>query len=87
MSQNPYQPSGRANGQASQPSEVYIEFQAIGPQVRVTAMDAASGIEVFVVGPVTASRSDLQTLAIRKLQRRMAQGDDLPPSSGRGILA
>jgi|TARA_Y100001933_G_scaffold218213_1_gene226238 hypothetical protein len=52
--------------------EVYFEFQALGRQVKVTAIDAGSGVEVVVIGPVQASRADLQQLAMRKLQRRLA---------------
>ncbi|WP_417684262.1 DUF6898 family protein [Roseibium sp.] len=55
------------------PGEVYLEFQAVGRQVRVTAIDAASGLEVVVFGPHTAGQSDLKALAIRKLQRRLEQ--------------
>ncbi|MHC5653871.1 DUF6898 family protein [Stappia sp.] len=54
--------------------EVYFEFHAVGRQVKVTAIDATTGVEVIVLGPVQASRSDLQQLALRKLQRRL-QGD------------
>ena len=52
--------------------EVYFEFQALGRQVKVTAIDAGSGVEVVVIGPAQASRADLQQLAMRKLQRRLA---------------
>ena len=54
-------------------SEVYLEFHAVGRQVKVTAIDAATGIEVTVMGPATASQADLQTLAVRKLKRRLEQ--------------
>lgn len=57
-------------------SEIYLEFHPIGRQVKVTAIDAATGIEVSVMGPATASQSDLQTLAVRKLQRRLEQLQD-----------
>ena len=52
--------------------EVYFEFQALGRQVKVTAIDATSGVEVVVIGPVQASRADLQQLAMRKLQRKLS---------------
>ena len=51
--------------------EVYFEFAAIGRSVKVTAIDAASGIEVSVVAPATAARADLQQLALRKLEARL----------------
>lgn len=52
--------------------EVYFEFMAVGRQVRVTAIDATTGVEVVVLGPVQASQADLQQLALRKLMRRLA---------------
>ncbi|WP_029056841.1 DUF6898 family protein [Stappia stellulata] len=52
--------------------EVYFEFFPVGRQVRVTAIDAATGIEVVVLGPRQASQADLQQLALRKLTRRLS---------------
>lgn len=54
--------------------EVYLEFQQIGRQVKVIAIDAATGVEVSVFGPANVSRQDLQRLAVRKLQRRLESG-------------
>jgi hypothetical protein len=54
------------------PREVLFEFTAIGTVVKVAAIDAASGIEVSVVGPLRASRADLQKLALAKLNARLA---------------
>jgi Domain of unknown function (DUF6898) len=53
-------------------SEVYFEFTVIGRTVKVAAIDAATGIEVSVVGPANASQADLQRLALRKLEARLA---------------
>jgi hypothetical protein len=53
--------------------QVYFEFTAIGSSVRVAAIDAATGVEVSVIGPARASRADLQMLALRKLQSRLAK--------------
>lgn len=53
--------------------EVYFEFYPIGRQVKVTAIDATTGIEVIVIGPVQATQADLQQLALRKLMRRLAE--------------
>ncbi|WP_430512683.1 DUF6898 family protein [Pannonibacter phragmitetus] len=58
--------SGHAKG------EVYLEFVPIGRQVKVVAIDAATGVEVSVIGPVNAAQSDLQALALRKLAKRLA---------------
>jgi murein L,D-transpeptidase YcbB/YkuD len=59
------------SGQA--PREVYFEFTRIGPSVKVAAIDAASGIEVSVIGPATAAPADLQQLALAKLRARLAK--------------
>lgn len=55
----------------SQPGEVYFEFTALGGQVKVAAIDATTGTEVVVMGPVSASQADLQRLALRKLMARL----------------
>ena len=52
--------------------EVYFEFVPIGRQVKVIAIDAATGVEISIVGPSSALQRDLETLALRKLQKRMA---------------
>ena len=51
--------------------EIYFEFVAIGRHVKVSAIDAATGTEVSVMGPATASQADLQRLALKKLQARL----------------
>ena len=53
--------------------EVYFEFVAIGTSVKVVAIDAATGTEVSVIGPVGAAQSDLQRLALGKLKARLAR--------------
>jgi uncharacterized protein DUF6898 len=59
-------------GSSSEPAnEIYFEFVAIGRHVKVSAIDAATGTEVSVLGPATASRADLQRLALQKLQMRL----------------
>ncbi|MCA1297221.1 DUF6898 family protein [Stappia indica] len=59
------------SGTTSMPGEVYFEFVPLGRQVKVTAIDAASGLEVVVMGPVQAAQADLQQLALRKLMRQL----------------
>jgi hypothetical protein len=54
-------------------SEVYFEFTQLGGQMRVAAIDATTGIEVIVITPVTASQIQMQSLALAKLKRRLAQ--------------
>ena len=55
-------------------NEIYFEFTAIGRNVKVSAIDAASGTEVSVMGPSTASQADLQRLALKKLMARLKAG-------------
>jgi hypothetical protein len=55
--------------------EVYFEFTAIGSTVKVTAIDSATGIEVTVMGPAAATKTDLQRLALQKLKARLTRGN------------
>jgi hypothetical protein len=57
---------------AHQHGSVFFEFIAVGPQVKVTAVDATTGVEVSVVGPVSASYADLERVALAKLRARLA---------------
>ena len=60
-----------ANDSAQEPRDVYFEFTAIGAVVKVVAIDAATGIEVSVMGPAGAAQGDLERLAIAKLKARL----------------
>jgi hypothetical protein len=62
------------NGDPSNPGEILFEFTAIGRSVKVVAIHAASGVEVSVMGPASAARSDLEQLAVRKLVVRLKDG-------------
>jgi hypothetical protein len=53
---------------------VYFEFTSIGTSVKVAAIDAATGIEVSVIGPARALQADLQQLALQKLRLRLKAG-------------
>ncbi|MBA4802091.1 MULTISPECIES: DUF6898 family protein [Euryhalocaulis] len=46
---------------------VIFEFVRRGNIVRVAAVDEATGVEAWIIGPVSASQADLKTLARRKL--------------------
>jgi hypothetical protein len=61
--------------------EIYFEFTAVGAVVKVAAVDAQTGLEVTIMGPAGASRTDLQRLAAQKLKARLAKGSD-PPLAG-----
>ncbi len=52
--------------------EIYLEYSAIGGQVRLAAIDAATGVEVVVFGPASVNEGDLARIAVRKLKRRIA---------------
>ena len=58
---------------SEEPREVYFEFTQIGSSVKVTAIDAASGVEVTAIGPATAAPAHLQQLALAKLKARLAR--------------
>ena len=58
---------------AEAPREVFFEFTVIGAVVKVVAIDAATGTEVSVIGPVSAAQADLEQLAVGKLKARLAR--------------
>jgi hypothetical protein len=41
--------------------------------VKVAAIDAATGVEVTIMGPVSAAQADLEQLALAKLKARLAR--------------
>jgi hypothetical protein len=53
--------------------EVYFEFIAIGGAVKVSAIEAKTGVEVSVIGPTSATQFDLERLALAKLKARLAR--------------
>lgn len=59
-------------------TEVYFEITVIGVSAKVTAVDAKTGIEVTVIAPAGASRSDMQKLALAKLKARIAREQARP---------
>lgn len=76
--------------------EVLIEIQQVGSGLEVRAVDTADGLEVIFIAPVSASRSQIEDLAIAKLGyvRRKSSGDNGngggtggPAGTGGGILA
>ena len=63
-----------ADARSAAPGEVYFEFTRLGAQMRVAAIDAATGTEVILIAPVTATQIQMQHLALAKLKRRLGQG-------------
>jgi hypothetical protein len=49
-------------------NEVYVEFVVQGGSVKVTAIDAKTGVEASIVAPANAARADLSAAALRKLR-------------------
>ncbi len=61
------------SGPGSPRGEVLFEFAQVGQQVRVAAIDSETGIEVVAIAPLSASRGQMQALALAKLKRRLEQ--------------
>jgi hypothetical protein len=61
------------NDPNSGPKEVYFELIRLGTSMKVVAIDAATGLEVSIVGPANAVQSDLERLAFAKLKARLAR--------------
>jgi Domain of unknown function (DUF6898) len=53
--------------------EVLFEFRRVGAAVKVTAVDAATGTEVSLVGDPAAGEAALKRLAKQKLDYVMAK--------------
>lgn len=67
--------------------EVYFEFVQVGQQMRVAAIDAATGVEVIVVTPVNATRYQMQQVALAKLRKKLAEAAPAPPPVTPGKFA
>jgi len=57
--------------------DIYFELVRLGHSVKVVAIDSLTAVEVSVVGPATAARSDLERLALRKLQARLRREEQI----------
>jgi hypothetical protein len=57
-----------APGPKGDGGEILIEFIVQGNFVKVSAVDAKSGVEASIVGPATAPRAALADAARRKLE-------------------
>jgi hypothetical protein len=62
---------------------VFFELTVLGDVARMAAVDEATGTEAVVVGPARAARSDLEALALRKLERLL---EKRPAEARRGKL-
>ena len=61
---------------------VLFEFVQLGQQMRVAAIDEATGTEVVVIAPLNAARGHMEQLALAKLRRRLAADAPAPPAGG-----
>jgi hypothetical protein len=57
----------RGRDGTSNASEVLVEFIVQGNTVKVTAIDASSGVEASIVAPASAPRAVLEANVARKL--------------------
>ncbi|MEX0839618.1 MAG: serine hydroxymethyltransferase [Parvibaculum sp.] len=56
--------------------EIIFEFTPIGASVKVTAVDVTSGLEVSVVAPSSAPRTELERIALQKLRYMLGRNAD-----------
>ncbi len=67
---------------------VYFEHTTLGDVARTAAVDEATGVEAVVMGPARTARSDLEALALRKLEMLLREAPLAEPGPGRrGRLA
>ncbi len=62
--------------------DILFEFVQIGQQMRVAAIDEATGIEVVVITPLNATKLQMQRLAMAKLKRKLEQQNSAAPDGG-----
>jgi hypothetical protein len=53
--------------------DVYFELTRFGASIKVVAIDGVTGIEVSIIGPASAVRSDLERVALAKLKARLSR--------------
>ena len=58
-------------GRRIEDREILLEIQTLGKASRIAAVDALTGEEVVFQAPVTASRGEIEHLAMALLARRM----------------
>ncbi|MBN9334402.1 hypothetical protein [Devosia sp.] len=59
---------------------VLFEFVQMGQVMRVAAIDEVTGTEVFVITPVSATRLQMERVALAKLRRKLGEPEPPPPS-------
>jgi hypothetical protein len=82
MSRDNPSPPDRPPGTRSAPvREVIFEFTRVGDQIKVAAVDPASGAEAVIFGPASAAQADLERLALNKLRYLGGRTKGAPPPS------
>ena len=67
---------------------VLFEFVQMGQTMRVAAIDEVTGTEVFVITPVSATRLQMERVALAKLRRKLGEPETPPiPPATRGKFA
>jgi hypothetical protein len=71
-------------GEPVAPEDVIFEITRIGDVQRAAAVHVATGVEVVIQAPASAALADVRALALRKLQRALAnEPAAAPPRPGR----
>ena len=70
-------------GNAGARKEIYIEYKQVGQAIKVTAIDAETGLEAVIMGPASAAQTHLQKIAVQKLEmqlkKEIEKPDEKPP--------
>ena len=80
-------------GNAGARKEIYIEYKQVGQAIKVTAIDAETGLEAVIMGPASAAQTHLQKIAVQKLEMQLKKNseqteEDTPrPDSKKGWTA
>jgi len=69
--------SGKDNSAVAR-KEIYIEYKQVGQAMKVTAVDAETGLEVVIMGPASAAQTHLQKIAVQKLEMQLKKDSDQP---------
>ena len=62
--------------------EVIFEITRVGDVQRIAAVDVATGTEVVVQAPASASLVDVRALALKKLERALSEESRPPKRPG-----
>jgi hypothetical protein len=72
--------AGSDKSQSGLPQQrVLFEFQQLGQQVRVSAIDEATGTEIVVICPPQLGQMQMQRMALAKLRHKMGLPAEPPP--------